>query len=55
MPAQLWADLAAQGQLIEAHDLWIASACLSHGLTLVTRNLREFRRVPGFEVEDRST
>lgn len=55
MHAQLWADLAAQGQLIGAHDLWIASACLSHGLNLVTTNLREFRRVPGLEVEDWSS
>lgn len=52
MHARLWADLAAQGQPIGAHDLWIASACLSHGLTLVTSNLREFRRVPGLKVED---
>ena len=55
MHARLWADLAAQGQLIGAHDLWIASACLSHGLSLVTSNLREFRRVPGLEVEDWSS
>lgn len=55
MHAQLRADLAAQGQLIGAHDLWIASACLSHGLNLVTTNLREFRRVPGLEVEDWSS
>ena len=52
MHAQLWADLAAQGRPIGAHDLWIASACLSHGLTLVTSNLREFLRVPGLKVED---
>ena len=52
MHARLWADLAAQGRPIGAHDLWIAASCLSHGLTLVTSNLREFRRVPGLDVED---
>ncbi len=52
MHAQLWADLVAQGRPIGAHDLWIAASCLSHGLTLVTSNLREFGRVPGLEVED---
>ncbi len=52
MHSRLWADLAAAGQLIGAHDLWIAASCLSHGLTLVTCNVREFRRVPGLEVED---
>ena len=55
MHARLWADLAAQRQLIGTHDLWIAAACLSHGLSLVTSNLREFRRVPGLEVEDWSS
>ena len=55
MHARLWADLAARGQLIGAHDLWIAAACLSHGLSLVTSNLREFGRVPGLDVEDWSS
>ena len=50
--AQLRADLAAQGRPIGAHDLWLAASCLSHGLTLVTSSLREFRRVPGLELED---
>ena len=50
--AQLRADLAAQGRPIGAHDLWLAASCLAHGLTLVTSNLREFRRVPGLELED---
>ncbi len=52
MHARLWADLAAEGRSIGSHDLWIAASCLSHGLTLVTSNLREFMRVPGLEVED---
>jgi len=52
MHAQLWAELAAGGRLIGAHDLWLAASCLSHGLTLVTCNLREFRQVPGLETED---
>lgn len=52
MHARLWADLASQGQLVGTHDLWLAASCLTHGLTLVTGNLRELRRVPGLEVED---
>lgn len=55
MHARLWADLVDQGQLIGAHDLWIAAVCLSHGLRLVTANLREFARVPGLEIEDWSS
>lgn len=49
--ARLWADLAAEGCLIGAHDLWLAAACLADGLTLATGNPREFERVPGLSVE----
>ena len=52
MHARLWADLAAEGPLIGAHDLWLAAACLTHDLQLATANVREFRRVPALQVED---
>jgi predicted nucleic acid-binding protein len=48
--AQVWAELAA-GQMIGAHDLWLAATCIAHGLTMVTANVREFTRVPGLVVE----
>lgn len=47
----LWAELASAGRMIGPHDLWIAAACIAHGLTLVTGNSREFARVPGLAVE----
>ena len=50
--AEAGAQLAAEGQTIGAHDLWIAAAALAHGLTLATADLREFRRVPGLDVEE---
>ncbi len=50
--ARLWASLAAEGRLIGPHDLWLAAACLAHGLSLATANLREFDRVPGLDVEN---
>ncbi len=50
--AEVWAELAAAGRLIGAHDLWLAAAALAHGLTLATANVREFERVPGLVVED---
>jgi len=51
MHAQLWAELSAQGTMIGLHDSWLAATCLAHGLTMVTGNLEEFKRVPGLVVE----
>ena len=50
--SQLWAELRAQGNMIGPHDCWLAATCLAHGLTMVTGNVREFDRVPGFSVEN---
>jgi tRNA(fMet)-specific endonuclease VapC len=49
--ARLWAELAEAGQLIGAHDLWLAATCVGRGLSLATGNARDFDRVPGLEVE----
>ncbi len=48
--AEIWARLEAAGEMIGAHDLWIAATALSNGLSLATANPREFTRVPGLEV-----
>jgi tRNA(fMet)-specific endonuclease VapC len=34
------------------NDLRIAAVTLEHGGILVSRNLRDFQRVPGLQVED---
>ena len=49
--AQLWSELERKGQMIGVHDSWLAATCLAHGLRLATDNAREFRRVPGLQVE----
>lgn len=49
--ARLWADLRKRGELIGAHDLWIAATALHHGLALATRNVRDFARVEGLAIE----
>ncbi len=41
-----------KGSPIGAYDLLIAAHALSLGLTLVTNNAREFRRVPQLTVEN---
>ena len=50
--ARIRADLETVGKPIGPHDVLIAATALAHGATLVTRNLREFRRVKGLRVED---
>jgi tRNA(fMet)-specific endonuclease VapC len=48
--AEVWAQQAARGQVIGAHDLWIAATALAHGLGVGTRNAADFERVPGLRV-----
>ncbi|HEX3174528.1 MAG TPA: PIN domain-containing protein [Solirubrobacterales bacterium] len=48
--AEVWADLENDGNLIGAHDLWIAATALSHGMDVATANPRDFERVPGLDV-----
>lgn len=45
-------QLEQAGQPISAHDMLIAAHALALGLTMVTANVREFRRVPGLAVEN---
>ena len=44
--ARLRAELEAAGTPIGPHDTLIAATALRHQATLVTRNVREFARVP---------
>lgn len=48
--AEIWAELAARGVSVGAHDLWIAATAVAHGYGLATRNAAEFERVPGLRV-----
>ncbi len=48
--ARVWADLAARGVLIGAHDLQIAATALSLGYAVATLNEKEFERVPGLQL-----
>ncbi|HJZ51390.1 MAG TPA: type II toxin-antitoxin system VapC family toxin [Candidatus Acidoferrales bacterium] len=46
------ADLEAKGAMIGNNDLWIAAHALAADLTLVSNNLREFRRVSGLRLQN---
>jgi tRNA(fMet)-specific endonuclease VapC len=48
----LHADLESRGEMIGNNDLWIAAHALAAGLTLVTNNEREFRRVRGLKMQN---
>jgi tRNA(fMet)-specific endonuclease VapC len=48
--AGIWANLERRGELISAHDMWIAATAVSHGLNIATANATEFERVPGLTV-----
>jgi tRNA(fMet)-specific endonuclease VapC len=47
---EIRAALATQGQPIGGYDVLIAGQALARGLTLVTRNVREFERVAHLNV-----
>jgi tRNA(fMet)-specific endonuclease VapC len=50
--AKIRADLKSRGSMIGANDLLIAAHARSLGLTLVTNNTKEFRRVRGLAIEN---
>jgi tRNA(fMet)-specific endonuclease VapC len=46
------AELEARGEMIGNNDLWIAAHAVAAGLTLVTNNESEFRRVRGLKIQN---
>lgn len=50
--AEQFARLKAAGTPIGANDLWIGCHALAEQATLVSNNLREFRRLEGLALEN---
>lgn len=50
--AEVYAWLKSRNQMIGMADLWIAASTLERGARLISRNTREFRRVPNLCVLD---
>ncbi|HEV8130431.1 MAG TPA: type II toxin-antitoxin system VapC family toxin [Acidobacteriota bacterium] len=53
--AQIWSDLEPRGIMIGLHDCWLAATCIANGYSLVTSNLRDFKKIPGLRLESWST
>jgi tRNA(fMet)-specific endonuclease VapC len=49
---QIRAFLYRTGKPIGPYDMMIAGQAVASGLQLVTNNIREFKRVPGLQLED---
>lgn len=50
--ASIRSYLEKEGKKIGPNDLMIASIARVHNAVLITHNMREFKRVPGIELED---
>jgi tRNA(fMet)-specific endonuclease VapC len=48
--AEIWAGLEQRGEVIGAHDMWLAATAVSHGMEIATANATEFARVRGLTV-----
>ncbi len=42
--------LRQRGSMIGPNDLWIAATALASGIPILTRNVNEFKRVPGLSI-----
>ena len=49
--AEIWAKLAKKGVTVGAHDLIIASTCISLGFSVITSDIRDYRRIEGLTIE----
>lgn len=49
--ARLWANLAKKGINIGAHDLMIASSAISLGFSVITSDIRDYRKIKWLKVQ----
>lgn len=48
--ARIRDDLRRRGQIIGDPDILIGATALHHNMTLVTRNLKDYQRIPGLAI-----
>lgn len=50
--ARVWAKLAKKGVSIGAHDLMIASTAISLGFSVMTSDMRDYKKIKGLVLEE---
>lgn len=50
--AAIFMDLRKASSKVGTQDLKIASICLAHDATLLTRNVKDFKTIPGLRIEN---
>jgi predicted nucleic acid-binding protein len=50
--ARLWAQFIKRGVVVGTHDLMIASTCLSLGFSVLTAEIRDYRKIEGLRIEE---
>lgn len=50
--ARLWGQFIKKGVVVGAHDLMIASTCLSLGFSVLTAEIRDYRKIEGLRIEE---
>lgn len=48
---ELYVSLKEKGSLIATNDLWISACAIAKNIAVVTRNFKDFTKVPGLKVE----
>lgn len=50
--ARLWSQFIKKGIVVGTHDLMIASTCLSLGFSVLTAEIRDYRKIEGLRIEE---
>jgi predicted nucleic acid-binding protein len=50
--ARLWGQFIKKGVVVGTHDLMIASTCLSLGFSVLTAEIRDYRKIEGLRIEE---
>ena len=50
--ARFWGQFIKKGVVVGTHDLMIASTCLSLGFSVLTAEIRDYRKIEGLRIEE---